>query len=217
MTRRPMLRSIATAVTLATVVACAPGDAANDSVAIGDTATALAAADTATTGAAACYLTVSPDEARSRPSPLGELRFSLGDAEALLCYGRPSANGRTVAGGLIPYGSPWRLGANEATAIHLPVAAEIGTVAVEPGTYSLYVVASAEQWEVFVNRQAERWGIPINEGVTSNNVGSFTVPVGQTASMVEQLEFTWVPQGDAAGNLVAQWENTRVEIPVRRR
>lgn len=221
MNRRPTFFKLATAAVLTSFVACAPGDAGNDTAAGGDTAIgALASADSTSMGAGgavACHLTVSPDEARSRPSPLGELRFSLGGAEALVCYGRPSANGRTVAGGLIPYGSPWRLGANEATAIHLPFAADIGTVSVEPGSYSLYVVAGADQWEVFVNRQVERWGIPINEAVTAANVGSFTRPVAATASMVEQLEFTWEPQSDSAGNLVVQWENTRVEIPVQRR
>jgi len=39
-------------------------------------------------------------------------------------------------GELVPFGQPWRMGANEAAAIHLPFAAEVGVVDLEPGSYS---------------------------------------------------------------------------------
>ncbi len=73
------------------------------------------------------------EEAEARPSPRGQTTFTLNGQEGLLCYGRPSANDRVVMGELVPYGAPWRLGADEATAIYLPVPARIGDVQVEPG------------------------------------------------------------------------------------
>jgi hypothetical protein len=120
-----------------------------------------------------------------------------------------------MVGGVDPFGRPWRLGANEATGIHLPFAAEIGTVRVEPGDYSLYVIPGPEEWQVFVNANADRWGIPINDQVRAEDVGSFTVPVSATKDMVEQLTFTWAQDGVNAGRLVFAWEHSRVEIPVR--
>jgi hypothetical protein len=53
---------------------------------------------------------------------------TFGAWEAKLCYGRPSARERQVAGGLVPYGEPWRLGANEATSLHVPFRARISSV-----------------------------------------------------------------------------------------
>ena len=200
---------------IATFAACASTD--GDSAATDTAASAAAAAD-ATTSTLACFVRgTSLEEARTRPSPLGEVRFSLGGDEGLLCYGRPSANDRVVMGELVPYGAPWRLGANEATAIHVTFPAEIGDVEVEPGSYSLYAVPGEAEWEIFVNRQVERWGIPINEGVTGENIGSFTRPVARVETPVETLTFSWQEHGEGMGHLVMEWENSRVEIPVHRR
>lgn len=180
-----------------------------------DTAAAPVAAAAAGTS---CWLQEgTAADAALRPSPLGEVRFSLGSQEALLCYGRPSAKGRTVMGALVPFGEPWRLGANEATTINLPFAGDIGGVAVEPGTYSIYAVPGATEWEFFVNRQSERWGIPINPGVVEANVGSFKRPVTTATSPVEQFTFRWEGTSDTAGQLVMEWATTQVTIPVQRR
>ncbi len=152
----------------------------------------------------------------TRPSPLGAVSFTVGGQDAKLCYGRPSANGRKVFGELVPLGAPWRMGANEATAIHMPVAGDIGGVKVEPGVYSLYAVPGEKEWEVFVNKQWERWGAPINDAVKAGDVGSFKRLVAPTATMVEQLTFTWAPHGTDMGHLVMEWENTKVEIPIHK-
>ena len=168
--------------------------------------------------AGACWLRdATVEEAGQRISPLGVVAIPLGDAEATLCYSRPSARDRTVMGELVPYGGvPWRLGANEATAIHLPFAASIGGVEVEPGSYSLSAIAGESEWEIVVNRRYQRWGIPLDEAVRSEDVGSFTRPVTATDAHVETLTIAWRPHGDAMGHLVVSWEGTRVEIPVRR-
>lgn len=158
----------------------------------------------------------SAEQARERPSPLATTAITLGGDEATVCYGRPSARGRTVMGELVPYGTPWRMGANEATAIHLPFAAEIGGVRVDPGVYSIYAVPGETTWTVVVNSSAERWGIPINDEVKSTDVGSFERTVSATSAPVETLTYEWVPEGDGAGQLVMTWENTRLEIPIRR-
>lgn len=155
-------------------------------------------------------------EAVQRPSPLGATVLSLGGEEAKLCYGRPKVNGRVIMGELVPFGTPWRMGANEATALHLPFAAEIGGVKVDAGVYSLYAIPGENQWEIVLNRQFERWGIPINEAVIAANVGSFQRPVAATSAPVEQLAITWASHGENMGHLVLEWENARVEIPIHK-
>lgn len=119
-------------------------------------------------------------------------------------------------GGLVPYGTPWRMGANEATALHLPFAARIGDVQVEPGDYSLYAVPAEGVWTIVVNRQADRWGIPVNDDVRSADVGSFERPVETVPDMVETLTCTWAPHDADSGRIVMTWEHTRLEIPLRR-
>lgn len=154
------------------------------------------------------------EEAASRPSPLGQVTFTFGDGTATLCYGRPSARGRTVMGELVPFGEPWRMGANEATVLHLPFAAQVGGVALEPGSYSLYAVPGEREWEIVVNGSAARWGVPISDEVRAQDVGSFTRPATDTDRMVETLTYVWESHGEGMGHLVMEWEDTRVEIPV---
>lgn len=166
--------------------------------------------------ASACFLRGAPEEVAERPSPLGVVEVALGDQTATFCYGRPSARGRTIMGELVPFGEPWRMGANEATALHLPFAADIGGIAVEPGSYSIYGIPGESEWEIVVNGESERWGVPINEGVTAHDLGSFSRPSATTDGMVETLTYTWMPHGEGMGHLVMEWENTRVEIPIHR-
>ena len=150
-----------------------------------------------------------------RASPLDSARTTIGGAAVKVCYGRPSAKGRAVMGGLVPFGEPGRLGANEPTRITLPFEAEVAGVRVAPGTYSLYVVPQEKAWEVHVNRAVDRWGIPIDSAVAAQDVGKGTVPVEALAQPVEQLTLSLVADGQGAA-LVVEWEKTRVRIPIRK-
>lgn len=112
-------------------------------------------------------------------------------------------------GGLVPYGAPWRIGADEPTTIHLSAPASVGGVVLEPGSYSLYAVPAEGDWEFFINSNWQRWGIPIDEGVRESEIGSFMAGTEVTDSAVETLTYAWED-----GAIVMRWENTRIEIPV---
>ncbi len=60
-----------------------------------------------------CWIRGPADKLAERPSPLDSSAVQLGGGTIKLCYGRPSARGRKVMGELVPFGQPWRLGANE--------------------------------------------------------------------------------------------------------
>ncbi len=149
-----------------------------------------------------------------RPSPLDSTQATIEGATVTVCYGRPSARGRTMLGGVLPFGTPWRLGANEPTRLVLPFAAEVAGVRVEPGTYSLYVVPQQTSWEIHVNKAVQRWGIPIDSAVEALDVGKGTVPVEALEQPVEQLTLRLV--AGAPAELVVEWEKTRVRIPIRK-
>jgi hypothetical protein len=166
--------------------------------------------------AEACFVQGDLAAAAERPSPLGVVAITMGDEEATLCYGRPSARGRTVMGELVPFGQPWRTGANEATGIHLPFAATIGGVAVEPGSYSIYTIPGEDSWEFAVNQEFQRWGIPINDEIQGADVGRVTRPVAEMETMVETFTVYWQSHGEGMGHLVFEWEHTRVELPIHK-
>lgn len=150
-----------------------------------------------------------------RASPYDSTVVDLGEAEALVCYGRPSARDRVVFGQLVPYDRLWRTGANEPTIIHLPVPARIGTLDVPAGSYSLYTVPGREEWTVVVNRSTEQWGheSQYTSQVQAQELGRFRVPAEATEQHVEMFTIRAEPPQNSE-RLVLEWENTRVGIPI---
>lgn len=204
------LRTLLT-ITLFAPLACGQGaDEAPDAPAV-DTlqeAEAMAGAD-----APECTWTAEGEELAERASPPGEATVRLQGDQLRICYSRPSARDREVMGGLVPFGEEWRTGANEATAVHLTFPARIAGIEVEPGSYSLITVPGEEEWRVILNEEHERWGIPIpSEG----HVGEGTVPAGETDEMVETFTIELEDTGEGTADMILEWENTRVRIPVER-
>ena len=163
-----------------------------------------------------CWIRGPADKLAERPSPLDSIAVQVGSGTIKLCYSRPSARGRKVMGGLVPFDQPWRLGANEATSIHVPFPAEIAGVRVEPGPYTLYVIPGASSWQIVVNRAVQRWGVPIDDEVRARDVGAGRVTPEPLGAPVETLTLKFAPAAGNATELVLEWEKTRVRIPIRR-
>ncbi len=163
-----------------------------------------------------CQFRGAPEALADRPSPLDSVSIRLGDGEAKLCYGRPSARGRTMIGGVDPLGQPWRMGANEPTTLHVPFPARLGSVDLEPGAYSLYAIPGATEWTIVVNANVNRWGIPISPDVRSSDVGSFVVQPTESPEHEEMLTFSFVG-ADAAGILTFRWEGAVWDVAFSRR
>ena len=159
----------------------------------------------------------SPVSYRPRVSPLGSLRFRVSDAELSLCYGRPIRRDRTVFGGLVPYDSLWRLGANEPTRLSVTRNITLAGIPLPPGRYSLYAMPRPEAWTVYVSRSTLHWGNDISPGVRSQEVGQAVVPVEQLTEPVETLTVRVQDNGSSdRAKLVFEWERTRVALDVAR-
>jgi hypothetical protein len=155
-----------------------------------------------------------------RASPYDSAMIHLGDDHALVCYGRPSARGRTILGGeQVPFGQLWRTGANEPTILHLPFAARVANIGLEPGSYSLYTIPGEREWTVILNRSTAQWGheSQYTEAVRAQEVGRAAVPVERTAEHIETFTIRSEPAGADRADMVLEWERTRVRVPVTRR
>ena len=161
-----------------------------------------------------CYLARGTmAEAAERPSPLRETEFSVGGHDGLLCYGAPSARGRDIMGGLVVYGQPERVGADEPTTIHLSGPASVGGVDLEAGSYSIYAIPAEDEWQFFINSNWQRWGVPIDESVRASEVGGFSAQPEQIDEFVETLTYSFLPTAEnTMGDMVLQWENTQVKF-----
>ncbi|HUG41255.1 MAG TPA: DUF2911 domain-containing protein [Longimicrobiales bacterium] len=162
-----------------------------------------------------CWVRGERADLELRASPFDSAAVALDDGVVKVCYSRPRQLGRPIMGRLVPYGRPWRLGADEATAIHVPVRASIAGVTVDPGWYTLYAVPGEREWRIVVNGQTRRWGVPIDDEVRSADVGSGLVPVSTTPPQVELLTFWFDRTGRSSADLVVRWAGTSVRIPVQ--
>lgn len=177
----------------------------------------------------ACRTNATPEELASRPSPLDSIAFQVGDGHARVCYGRPSARGRQVFGGIVKYDTLWRTGANEPTMIHLDMPVEIAGLAVPPGSYSLYAVPSPTAFRIIVNRSITQWGITADEmgadgkryhsaysaKVRRQEVGRAAVAT-EVIPFVEQLTMAADVRDATTTDLLIDWETTRIRVPIRR-
>jgi hypothetical protein len=153
----------------------------------------------------------------TRKSPLDSLSFKVGTADVKLCYGRPSARGRTMIGGNdVPFGKIWRTGANEPTMIHTTGPITIAGVAVPAGSYSIYTIPDPKQWHVIVNKSITQWGHEsyYTAEVKAQEVGHGMANVSAVTTPVEEFTIRQEPGSAGGVNLQLEWEKTRVTVPV---
>jgi hypothetical protein len=206
--------------TLVLLAACggAPDGAPADDTAATETVapTNQEAAFAANVDEPACWLSRgTPAEAAARPSPRDSASTTLAGGTVKVCYGAPSARGRTIIGGQDPLDQPWRMGADEATALHVTVPVRIGEVALDPGAYSIYGIPTTTTWTIAVNRNAQRWGVPISPEVRSADIGTIQVTPEQMTEHVETLRYRFEPGAGNQVDLLMEFENTRVRIPIQ--
>jgi hypothetical protein len=179
----------------------------------------MAAAPAPVAADSACPVLLPNDvPVKGRQSPLDSLTITVAKQTAKLCYGRPSARGRTMIGGkAVPYGKLWRTGANEPTVIFTPVALEIAGVKVPPGKYSIYSVPGEKEWEIIVNRSTSQWGHEneYTKEVQAQEVGRGKVPAERLSAPVETFTISPEPASGETQRLVLAWETTRVAIPIK--
>ncbi|MFW6089723.1 MAG: DUF2911 domain-containing protein [Gemmatimonadota bacterium] len=161
-----------------------------------------------------CWVRGDRADLELRISPYDSTSVALGDGPVKVCYSQPRKLGRPIFGRLVPFGEPWRFGANEATAIHVPDSATIAGVEVGPGWHSLVAIPGEEEWEIVVNADVERWGVPINDEVRGADIGSGRVPSGTDVGVVELLTMELVSRGPDSADLVVAWDETRLRVPI---
>jgi hypothetical protein len=138
-----------------------------------------------------------------------------GPSRIRITYGQPHARGRKIAGGLVPFDTVWRFGANEATALHTDLDIRIGDLAIPRGDYSLFVLYNASGWQLIVNRGTAMWG---TEYDASKDLGRVPLTARTMAEPEESLTMYLVPESarpaegyaDLRGMLRIKWGTTEL-------
>jgi hypothetical protein len=140
------------------------------------------------------------------------LHASIGRAAFTVDYGRPLARGRTLLGDVIPYDYIWRTGANAATQFTTSADIMLGTIALAPGTYTLWTLPHTDRLLLIVNRQTGQWG---TEHDDKYDIGSTPLTAAVPAQPVEKFTISITGRDQRSGALALEWGNFRWTAPIR--
>ncbi len=162
----------------------------------------------------AIALPVSAQEKRVSPHETFNSRVS-GD-RITVTYGRPftvkpgTTEVRKIWGGLVPYGDPWRLGADEATLLITQKPLEIGGKTIPPGAYTLYMVPQENgASQLAFSSALGGWGIPVD---TDHDVARVDLTKTDLDKPVDQFTMA-ISRESGGGVLKLSWENAQFSVP----
>ncbi|MBT1703520.1 DUF2911 domain-containing protein [Chryseosolibacter indicus] len=159
-------------------------------------------------GAMIMLLTLSVTAQDKPSSPKSEVNGTVGNAKVKINYCQPSARGRKIMGGLVPYGEVWRTGANEATTIEFDKAVKVEGKDLPAGKYALFTIPSENEWTIIFNKDNKQWGA--YKYKQTDDVLRVNVKPTKTDQFVET--FTITPEKNQVS---LKWENTAVAFKVK--
>ncbi|WP_259070046.1 DUF2911 domain-containing protein [Mucilaginibacter sp. X4EP1] len=146
-------------------------------------------------------------------SPRDTVSGTVGGASVTIAYGSPSARGRKIFGGLVPYDKAWRLGANQVTIIQTSADIKVEGKTLPAGKYSVFATPGEKQWIITFNSVTNQWGIKDDGSANddpSKDVLSVTVKSMKSEAFTEALTFKIDPKG-----FVILWENVAVPVKIK--
>ncbi len=139
----------------------------------------------------------------------------VGGATIGLDHGTPAKRGRAIWGALVPFGSVWRTGANEATHFEtdrdLVFGTGADTLAVPAGRYTLFSVPERDGGWLIINRETGQAGTAHDPAQDLGRVRLISRPL---SAPVET--FTIKAETEGASNLLRlQWDSAERVAPFR--
>ena len=146
-------------------------------------------------------------------SPAATIEQRVGLTDITVKYSRPSIKGRKMFGETLPYGTPWRTGANNSTIIKFDDDVTVEGNKVPKGEYALYTIPTATEWTVVLNKNTKLGG-NTQDYKEADDVARFKVKPTKTATKTETLTINFADLTPATANLEILWENTLVKFKI---
>jgi hypothetical protein len=147
-----------------------------------------------------------------RPSPPATAKCDLAAGKSITVdYSSPRAKGRKIFGDVVPYGEPWRTGANEATTFVTTADLMVGGQHVPAGKYTIFTIPNKDKWTLIISKKTGEWGIPY-PGADSDLVRA-DMNASATSTPVENFTIAF-DKGAKDCTLRIEWENTRATVAI---
>jgi hypothetical protein len=143
-------------------------------------------------------------------SPPAVIKQQVGVTDIEINYSRPSAKGRKIFGGLVPYGEVWRTGANQATRLSFSTPVKLNGTEIPAGNYELFTIPGPDEWTVIVHEARSQWGSYAYDA--ANDVARVKAKPVALPNSIETFTIQLSTIADQSAILYLAWEKTRVPL-----
>jgi Protein of unknown function (DUF2911) len=146
-------------------------------------------------------------------SPHVRAEWTIDGANIAIEYGRPFLKGRPESA-LMPPGSPWRTGADQATIITSDKPLTFGTLKLDAGTpYTINTQPGEKEWQFIIGRLGKpgQWGVPYQQ---PREIGRTAMALGTAAKAAEQLTIS-IDDTAAGATLRVEWGTVSATVPFK--
>jgi hypothetical protein len=147
-------------------------------------------------------------------SPAETATGKIGQANVTIDYSSPGVKGRKIWGELVPYGKPWRAGANKATILTTDKDLTVEGHKLPAGKYSVFITpAENGEWGVIFNSETGQWGIKRTGEANfdpTKNVIEIKVKPKTVNSLTERLTYNITGSG-----IEMHWEHQLLFLHAR--
>ena len=147
-------------------------------------------------------------------SPITDISQEVGLTQVKLSYSRPSAKGRKVFGGLVPFNEVWRTGANASTKLTFAQDVTIAGNPLKAGTYALYTIPGATEWTVIVHTNTSHRSIAGDVYKQAEDAFRFKVKPSKTSNFVETFTIEFGDITTKSCSVIVSWENTETRFTI---
>jgi len=140
------------------------------------------------------------------PSSTQVINQQFGLGKITLTYARPNVKGRKIFGGMEPYGTVWRTGANSATVIKFTDDVIIDGKKLPAGEYGLFSIPGVDVWTIILNKTAKQWGAYSYK--ETDDVLRFNVKTDKLKDLTETMTLDFVNVTPTTADLQMKWEHS---------
>lgn len=139
-----------------------------------------------------------------------EEHAQVGNAHVMIKYYAPAVRGRTIWGGLVPYGEVWVTGAHSATSFEIDKDFIVNDHEIPAGKYALFTIPDKENWTIIINKN---WDQHLaDEYDQKEDIIRVLVKPEQLGQIHERLKYTVESNTSSEGTVQISWEKVRVSL-----
>ena len=146
-----------------------------------------------------------------KPSQPGSVMQQIAGTKITINYNRPVARGRELFGKLVPYGTIWNPGADDATSITISTPITVNGQKLAAGSYTIWANPGPDEWTWIFSKAYPVFHIPY-PGEAKDALRLKLKP--RAASHMETLAFYFSVADGKKAELVLHWGTVAVPVEI---